>query len=228
MRAPPAQLGMVEEISPETPWRDIPFAVIDTETTGKDPARGDRIVEIAVVHFDHGVVTARHSALVNPGIPIPAEAAAVHGITDDKVKGEPKFGKRSCRSSAGGWRGGFRWRTTPASTGRSSSRRCARRGTPPAKNNSVPAPMRMSTEWIDPLVWARALQATAKGFKLGEVAARAGIELVNAHRATDDSEAAGQVFFALLAQESAMTYRTLVSRQRGLIAGGPGRPPWRR
>lgn len=226
LRAPPAQLGMVEEVSPETPWREIPFAVIDTETTGKDASRGDRIVEIAVVHFDNGVVTARHSALINPGIPIPADAAAVHGITDDKVKNEPKFEALVGRISE--WLEGRVPMAYNAGFDRGfifSEMRKA--GRPPSKSASAPAPMRLTTEWIDPLVWARALQSTAKGFKLGEVAARAGVELVNAHRATDDAEAAGMVFFALLAQET-MTYRALVSRQRGLIAGGSGRPPWRR
>lgn len=51
--------------------------VLDTETTGVD--RGARIIELAIC----GDVT--HSWRFNPGIPIPAEATAIHGITDADV-----------------------------------------------------------------------------------------------------------------------------------------------
>jgi len=59
---------------------------LDTETTGLSFA--DRIVEIAVVNAA-GECVYRH--LVNPGIPIPAEATAIHGITDEMVKDKPTF-----------------------------------------------------------------------------------------------------------------------------------------
>ena len=84
--APPAQLGLAEELDPDAPWHTLPIAAIDTETTGRDPGRGDRIVEIAVVHLRHGVVEGRYGMLVNPGIPIPAEASAVHGISDAQAQ----------------------------------------------------------------------------------------------------------------------------------------------
>ena len=57
----------------------------DTETTGIDPY-GDRIIEFAFM-TDDGSFSAR----VNPGVPIPAEATAVHGITDADVAGCPSF-----------------------------------------------------------------------------------------------------------------------------------------
>ncbi|MDR0565533.1 MAG: 3'-5' exonuclease [Prevotellaceae bacterium] len=67
-----------------------PIAIFDLETTGIDVAR-DRIVEISVIKVlpDGGeeVKTRR----INPTIPIPAEATAVHGITDDDVKHCPTF-----------------------------------------------------------------------------------------------------------------------------------------
>jgi DNA polymerase III alpha subunit (gram-positive type) len=88
--------------------------------------------------------------------------------------------------------------------------------------------MRVGTDWIDPLVWARALQAGAKGFKLVEVAARVGVDLTNAHRATDDAEATGKVLYALLANDRELTYRGLISRQRGYVSGQASRGHWRR
>ncbi len=64
------------------------FAVIDTETTGLD-VHGDRVVSIAVVSVDRGVVRRdlAEQVLVDPGIPIPPASTAIHGITADDVVG---------------------------------------------------------------------------------------------------------------------------------------------
>lgn len=63
------------------------IAVLDLETTGIDPATA-RIVEIAIVDAHSG--TLFHS-YVNPGIPVPPEATAIHGYTDADLAGRPKF-----------------------------------------------------------------------------------------------------------------------------------------
>ena len=64
------------------------YCVIDVETTGLSP-RTDRIVEIACALVDGARVTEAWSTLINPGMPIPAEATAVNGITDRMVAGAP-------------------------------------------------------------------------------------------------------------------------------------------
>jgi DNA polymerase-3 subunit epsilon len=68
-------------------------AIVDTETTGTDPAN-DRIIELAVVVFEYsaasgdvGRVLGSLDALEDPGIPIPAASTAIHGITDEMVAG---------------------------------------------------------------------------------------------------------------------------------------------
>jgi len=67
-----------------------PLAVIDLETTGKD-AQTDRIVEVGVLKvFPDGRKVA-HCRRINPGIPIPESATAIHGITDSDVADEPSF-----------------------------------------------------------------------------------------------------------------------------------------
>lgn len=67
-----------------------PLAFIDLETTGIDLAK-DRIVEIAVIKiFPDGKEEVK-TRRVNPTIPIPAEATAIHHITDEDVKNEPTF-----------------------------------------------------------------------------------------------------------------------------------------
>jgi DNA polymerase-3 subunit epsilon len=69
------------------------IAVVDTETTGLYPSR-DRLVEIAVMVLEVDGGTGRlvrtletYQELNDPGIPIPSEATAIHGITDAMVKG---------------------------------------------------------------------------------------------------------------------------------------------
>lgn len=73
-----------------TRWTDLPWLCIDTETTGVDPER-DRIVELAAVEFHQARVLRRMGMLLNPGMPIPAEATAIHGIKDDDVAGCPRL-----------------------------------------------------------------------------------------------------------------------------------------
>lgn len=65
---------------------------LDTETTGMDPSTGDKIIEIGCVELENHVPTGKALQLyINPERDIPAEATAVHGITDEFVKDKPVF-----------------------------------------------------------------------------------------------------------------------------------------
>jgi DNA polymerase-3 subunit epsilon len=66
--------------------------VLDTETTGLDPLNGDRIVEIGCVELINHVPTGRtYQQYLDPERPMNPEAAAVSGLTDDFLRGKPKF-----------------------------------------------------------------------------------------------------------------------------------------
>jgi DNA polymerase III subunit epsilon len=67
-----------------------PLAVLDLETTGTDP-KIDRIVEVSVLKLVPGGEPDHRTRRVNPGVPIPPEATAVHGISDDDVADMPTF-----------------------------------------------------------------------------------------------------------------------------------------
>ena len=69
---------------------DRPICVFDLEATGVDPLN-DRIVDVCVVRRDPDGTETVYSSLVNPGVPIPAEATAVHHISDEMVASEPRF-----------------------------------------------------------------------------------------------------------------------------------------
>lgn len=66
------------------------FTVFDTETTGLDPLRGDKIVEIAAVKVVDGKILEEETfvSLVNPERSIPWEAKQVHNISDEDVQNE--------------------------------------------------------------------------------------------------------------------------------------------
>jgi DNA polymerase-3 subunit epsilon len=66
------------------------LAVIDLETTGTD-VQTDRIVEIGILKVMPGGRRLRRVLRVNPGVPIPAAATEVHGITDEDVADAPRF-----------------------------------------------------------------------------------------------------------------------------------------
>ena len=66
--------------------------VLDTETTGLNPLAGHRIVEIACVELMHHIPTGRDfHRYVNPGRDIPADAHAVHGLTEQFLAEHPPF-----------------------------------------------------------------------------------------------------------------------------------------
>ena len=66
--------------------------VLDTETTGLDPAAGHRIIEIGCVELVNFIPTGRHwQSYVNPERDIPAGAVAVHGITAAILADKPRF-----------------------------------------------------------------------------------------------------------------------------------------
>lgn len=75
--------GVAEQVRS---WMRMPFVVFDTETTGLD--EDAEIVSIGIVSSMGWVAL---DTLIRPTMPIPAEASAIHGITDADVKDAPTF-----------------------------------------------------------------------------------------------------------------------------------------
>jgi DNA polymerase III subunit epsilon len=209
--------GLVEELAADAAWAELPIALIDVETTGTD-ASNDRVVEVGIVIARGGEIVERRNWLVNPGRPIPKEASDVHKITDEDVKDAPPF------SAVAGEIAAMLAGCIPAAYNAAFDRaflgnEVARGGASDAAIGPVgPAPaLRRNVDWVDPLVWARELQQGERSRALGEVAARLGISLENAHRASDDAEAALRVMLALGRDVRVpRTYAALVQEQRRL------------
>lgn len=70
--------------------------VFDTETTGLSARDGDRMVEIGCVELVNRVETGRtYHAYFNPERSMPAEAYAVHGLSDTFLSDKPKFDSKA-------------------------------------------------------------------------------------------------------------------------------------
>ena len=206
-------VGVASEHDANGAWVDIPIALIDTETTGRD-ANQDRIVEIGIVLGIKGEVTRRFSQLIDPGRPIPAESSAVHGIKDADVAGKPKFAEIAGEILA------FLGDAIPAAYNAAFDRgfvlaELERAGVRPA---APPPAMRRDVDWVDPLAFARELYKHEGSRALGDMAARLGIELENAHRATDDAEAALQILYTFAKDPRVpRAYGGLIQEQRRLL-----------
>ncbi len=179
-------------VTPDSRWIDAPLCVIDFETTGRD-SETDRIIEIGLVYFDNGRCTQRHEWLINPGIPVPEESRAVHGITDDELKDAPAFCDVFDRIAS------ILTDRIPVAYNAPFDRgflHAEMRRVTQATPSEVPA-FQNDVVWIDPLIWARELFKYEKGKKLTDMCQRLNIKIDKAHRACGDAEAAGNVLLAM-------------------------------
>jgi DNA polymerase-3 subunit epsilon len=66
--------------------------VLDTETTGLEPASGDRVIEVAAIELYNFMPTGQtFHVLIDPERDIPEEATRVHGFTAEMLRGKPIF-----------------------------------------------------------------------------------------------------------------------------------------
>ena len=66
--------------------------VLDTETTGIDHGKGDRVIEIGCVELVNHVPTGRfYHAYINPEFPVSQGAFGVHGLSNEFLADKPVF-----------------------------------------------------------------------------------------------------------------------------------------
>lgn len=176
------------------PWHELPVCVLDWETTGPDPSTCAP-VELAAVRFEGGEPVDRYSALIDPGVPIPADATAIHGITDAMVarSGDARQAWSGARSLLHG--------AIPCAYNAPFDRTILHRIMADALDDAVPVrflELQSAWPWLDPLVAVRDVDRFVRGtgrHKLTAACERRGIALEGAHRATADAEAAGRLLY---------------------------------
>ncbi|HEY0605852.1 MAG TPA: exonuclease domain-containing protein [Herpetosiphonaceae bacterium] len=75
----------------QLPLSDVPFVLFDVESTGLEPQNGDRVCEIALIHWQGGVQRDAYQTLINPGRPISPDAFAVNKIPASLLAQSPSF-----------------------------------------------------------------------------------------------------------------------------------------
>ena len=66
--------------------------VLDTETTGLDPKKGDRLIEVGCIEIFNRIPTGREfHRFINPERDVPIEAQNIHGISTEFLAGKPLF-----------------------------------------------------------------------------------------------------------------------------------------
>ncbi len=200
--------GLSRRFEPAAIWAEERLCVIDFETTGLTP-ESDRVIEVGIACFERGELVELKNWLVNPGIPVPEEARAVHNIGDEELRGAPSIADVLPELEAliedhlpVAYHALFDRAFLHAEIARAGHTRRSR----------MPAAFESDVVWVDPLVWVRELHKDEKGHRLGEVCARLGIRLDNAHRAASDAEATGRVLLAL-APHLPTTYSELIRLQ---------------
>lgn len=167
--------------------KNVRFAAVDFETTGRDPLHA-RATEVGIILFENGVEIERWGSLINPQEDIPEEVTELTGIRNEDVKDKPVFGEladeiieRLSDEYFLAYNASYDRTVLRAELGRVGKE---------VELKGI----------IDPLPYCwRYLRQARKitNARLGTVAEYLGVELENAHRATDDAAATAEIFFRL-------------------------------
>lgn len=169
------------------------MVAFDVETTGVDTEEA-RIVSAAAARVGGGERTEWRTWLVNPGVPIPLEAAEVHGITDEVAAGgmEPAVAVEELLEALSGRAGGALVAFNARFDLTVLDREARRYGLSPLSERVEPLHV------VDPLLIDKWLDRYRKGSrKLDAMCAHYGASLDGAHDAAADAIAAARVAWAI-------------------------------
>jgi DNA polymerase-3 subunit epsilon len=180
-------------------WHREPLIGFDLETTGTDP-REARIVTGAVIEVRAGEAMGRREWLADPGVPIPEDAVAVHGISNERATAEGSPAGQVADAIAGvltaHWKKGVPVVAYNAAFDLTLlSAELRRHGLPSLRDRlggADPSPV------IDPYTIDRSVDRYRRGKRnLEAVCAEYGVVLDSAHDATADALAAARLACAI-------------------------------
>ncbi|MEU6122925.1 3'-5' exonuclease [Streptomyces sp. NPDC047123] len=180
-------------------WHQELLIGFDLETTGTEPSEA-RIVTGAVIEVKAGETLGRRTWLADPGVPIPAEAVAVHGITDERAAAEgrpaPEVADALAEVLTSYWQAGIPVVAYNAVFDLSLlSAELRRHGLPSLRERlggAEPGPV------IDPYTIDRSVDRYRRGKRnLEAVCTEYGVTLESAHDAAADAQAAARLACAI-------------------------------
>ncbi|MBF0478358.1 MAG: 3'-5' exonuclease [Candidatus Omnitrophica bacterium] len=161
----------------------LEYIVMDVETTGLYPDKGDRILEIAAIKWTNGKIKGEFHSMINPQRPLSFEAQRINHITDDMIKGAPVSSEilpQLIEFVGGGCVVGHNIKFDLNFICYELSK-CSRK-------------LRDETPSLDTLKMARYLMPHLKTFKLSVLAQYFGIPLGETHRALADVKLTADLF----------------------------------
>jgi ATP-dependent DNA helicase DinG len=177
--------------------RSLTYAIVDIETTGHSPAKGDRMIQFAVVFVRDWKIQSTYSTFIQPGKKIPLFIQDLTNISDEDVKDAPVFEDvagdiydmlENCVFVAHNTN--FDLSFVQAEF--------KRIGFPLWKGKKM-----------DTVELSRLLFPTSFSYKLQDITQERGIELTNAHRADDDAYATAELFIECIKEIEKLPIQTL-------------------
>ena len=173
------------------------YVVVDIETTGHSPAKGDRIIQLAIVTIENGMITDTYTKFINPERKIPMFIQDLTGISDEDVAGAKPFEAYADIIFEKMQNAIFVAHNTNFDLP-FLQKELQRSGLP---------------KWhgltMDTVELSRLLYPTAISYKLQDITADLGISLGNAHRADDDAYATAELFLRSKKDLELLPYETL-------------------
>jgi CBS domain-containing protein len=194
-------------VSNATPLIALDAFVIDTETTGLDPAKA-RIVEIGALPLKGGKLDEKSALrrLVNPGEPIPPVATRIHHIDDAMVASAPGFAV-VWPDLAAAISGSILVGHTLGFDLAVLKRECERAGLPWAPPRT-----------LDTALLAEVVEPNLGGFTIEHLASWLGVSVDGRHSALGDAAVTGRIFLALLPKLREGNIRTLAEAEQACLA----------
>lgn len=178
---------------------DLDYVVVDTETTGLQLSRGDKVISISGIRIRRGRIqnAGIFNTLVNPGRPIPPESIEIHHIEDHMVAGAPSMNEvyRQFVEYAGD--------SILVAHNAAFDKKCLDLAAAEAGLPQIDNPI------LDTLLLSYALHKETEGHSLEAIAGRMGITIEGRHTSLGDARAAGQIFLGLLTLLPGRGVRTL-------------------
>lgn len=191
-------------------WYAQELAGFDLETTGTDPLEA-RIVTACVVGVDGGRVVRQRDWLADPGIRIPEQASAIHGISSERAAAEGRpvreVADEIAETLVDYWRRGVPVVAYNASFDLTLlTAELRRHGLPSlAERLGDTAPGTGTGPVVDPYTIDRAVDRYRRGKRtLEAVCGEYGVELTSAHQAAADALAAVRVAVAIAERHAAV------------------------
>ncbi|ETP70714.1 ATP-dependent helicase [Planococcus glaciei CHR43] len=173
------------------------YVVVDIETTGHSPAKGDRIIQIAIITIQNDEIIDTYSEFINPERKIPAFIQDLTNIADADVADAKPFAAHAAEIFEKLQGAIF-----------------------VAHNTNFDLPFLQAElirsglpKWhgltMDTVEMARLMYPTAFSYKLQDITSELGIPLESAHRADDDALATAHLFLQAKADMGSLPYDTL-------------------